>query len=916
MTMKPNGDIFYKDNYGTIYITNWETVGDIIDITTITKIPYVWGSEDQGYIENRVLYRYGIITVDRLAIKLLDDDYEIIAEGSSQYTDFFQVNFPCSDGPIDSFKYHLDSAVADACSYETRTWNPYDDLFGYDLLQYIPELEYNDATIGNYITVKDLARDGDRREPRQTRCWALDGVDDDFIKPTRITTGPINVLTCCAWVYPTASGTACTIIQERVGTTQRSWQWLLSTTVRPTLTYSTDGSALTNTGSVPTPLSINTWSHIAFVRNGSSVRFYINGVFDAEATITADPFYDATTPFTGGSGAPARNFKDIGVKQAALSDNDILAIYRREYDVSNFDAFYACEEEYGDIGLDSSGNGNHVTFRNASTFPGTGTFHVTSNILPFSRINEYGGSYGLAITSITSGAWSAWWLSSNTLVGDGYVEWVINSLTSTIVLGLSANSELPTTNAHNDIDIGFAYAGGTTITKYISGSTTVESVTLSVGDRMRFTRVGSTVTLYQNGVSTGVTWTLSGTIRAACALDSTSVIASIISFNGDVPQTYNSLNTNIIISPIQRNPQIPTQDIYGNTIHYIGPCPHDAIVEPTCFTGNGTNAYVDLGSSLLTNDFERLELLFKPTTSGTMALVSQGKSVPSSADFIAIIANYTGTAGSATNMSLRVRSSASDNLILQLGTGTLTIGGWHKVILTKNGTTFTLAVENFTTGEKRQSSGSVVYDIDTLTGSTTLGIKLAGTNFPLNGSISSFQLTSNDIIKYVPLQDGPGSGADNRDIAWWATDGTGDIINNAINNGTVSNIWANRCQYAKDYAVANGAYLDGNEVIIPVNPVTSLSVNDDTPNMAAKKHRSPYSRLNRNQYLAAELNGVVSDTAVEYQESVQDDSPVDSGFRRTRDDGDDRYFIAVTRVGYTATGLSSTDKTIAEWYVQ
>lgn len=43
----------------------------------------------------------------------LDDSYEIVAENFSQYIDFFQLNYPYADRPVDNFRYHLDSEYFD-----------------------------------------------------------------------------------------------------------------------------------------------------------------------------------------------------------------------------------------------------------------------------------------------------------------------------------------------------------------------------------------------------------------------------------------------------------------------------------------------------------------------------------------------------------------------------------------------------------------------------------------------------------------------------------------------------------------------------------------------------------------------------------------------------------------------------------
>lgn len=113
MAIDPAGIVFFQDEYGQFYDVQWETIGAVLDITTTTSQPYVWGENPQGFIKNGILFRKGIITIHRQVLELLSDGYIIIAEGVSQFEDFIQMNFPCGQGPTDPFQYHLDCAVLD-----------------------------------------------------------------------------------------------------------------------------------------------------------------------------------------------------------------------------------------------------------------------------------------------------------------------------------------------------------------------------------------------------------------------------------------------------------------------------------------------------------------------------------------------------------------------------------------------------------------------------------------------------------------------------------------------------------------------------------------------------------------------------------------------------------------------------------
>lgn len=108
-----NGSTFYKDDYGVHYNVNWEVEGNMVDMTTIIKNPFIYGQERTGYIKNKVLFRYGIITVQRLVFSHDNGSFEIIAEGSTSYEDYFQDSFQCGGGPNDGFLYHLNNYLTD-----------------------------------------------------------------------------------------------------------------------------------------------------------------------------------------------------------------------------------------------------------------------------------------------------------------------------------------------------------------------------------------------------------------------------------------------------------------------------------------------------------------------------------------------------------------------------------------------------------------------------------------------------------------------------------------------------------------------------------------------------------------------------------------------------------------------------------
>lgn len=108
-----SGNVFYKDEYDTFYKVDWNTANDLIDVTTITMQPYEWNKPASGKIVDGILFRQGIITIIRQVLRTFVGGYEIVAEGSSQYIDLIQMNFPCQTGPVDKFKHHLNYPIQD-----------------------------------------------------------------------------------------------------------------------------------------------------------------------------------------------------------------------------------------------------------------------------------------------------------------------------------------------------------------------------------------------------------------------------------------------------------------------------------------------------------------------------------------------------------------------------------------------------------------------------------------------------------------------------------------------------------------------------------------------------------------------------------------------------------------------------------
>ncbi len=87
------------------------------------------------------------------------------------------------------------------------------------------------------------------------------------------------------WLYPTASGVG-TIIAKRSGSNTAWLQLYYDSTNKIGVVVSFNGTTWGINSLGSTTVSLNTWTHVALVRNGSSFKTYINGTADISATDT------------------------------------------------------------------------------------------------------------------------------------------------------------------------------------------------------------------------------------------------------------------------------------------------------------------------------------------------------------------------------------------------------------------------------------------------------------------------------------------------------------------------------------------------------------------------------------------------------------------------------------------------------
>jgi hypothetical protein len=101
-----------------------------------------------------------------------------------------------------------------------------------------------------------------------------------------------------AWLYPTVFSGYKTIMAKATTSSTNDWELMLNSTGNILFRYWTGTSqVLISTN----PLVLNTWSHIAFVYDGSTIKLYINGVVNGSAASVSTAAATSGTPLQIGA---------------------------------------------------------------------------------------------------------------------------------------------------------------------------------------------------------------------------------------------------------------------------------------------------------------------------------------------------------------------------------------------------------------------------------------------------------------------------------------------------------------------------------------------------------------------------------------------------------------------------------------
>jgi hypothetical protein len=133
----------------------------------------------------------------------------------------------------------------------------------------------------------------------------FDGTGDSLTVPTSVNLdmGTSN-FTLEAWIYPTSYSASTTLICGRQSNAPlRVLQYRLESSGALSFLYTYNSGTLVTNFTTPSAISLNTWSHVAVVRNGTTLTSYVNGVSQATATLPSGASLDSSgTQFCVGDG--------------------------------------------------------------------------------------------------------------------------------------------------------------------------------------------------------------------------------------------------------------------------------------------------------------------------------------------------------------------------------------------------------------------------------------------------------------------------------------------------------------------------------------------------------------------------------------------------------------------------------------
>ena len=302
----------------------------------------------------------------------------------------------------------------------------------------------NPANVGNNIKVW-----GNETDPSSAPVWnrkwfSFDGINDYLeirdAKPFRFGT---QSFTACAWLKQKSanfgwSGAGFNKWNTGASPGTNNWSFGLASdynVLRPSFTIESSGTFYSVSSSEN--VTANNWYHVAAVRDGGTLRIYVNGALkgtNSPAGLSSRSITAYSQPlYIGKIGAGYNAFMDAGRSQIynkALSDAEVLALYnaqKTDFIITNglqfyIDASLASSYTSGTGVSDISGNGRSAGLNGVGfTASSSGAFTFTGNTSAYMSTN-YTQNVP-AGSSFTVGVWvngQSYSPSSSSVVASNY----------------------------------------------------------------------------------------------------------------------------------------------------------------------------------------------------------------------------------------------------------------------------------------------------------------------------------------------------------------------------------------------------------------------------------------------------------------------------------------------------------------
>jgi hypothetical protein len=537
------------------------------------------------------------------------------------------------------------------------------------------------------------------------------------------------------------------------------------------------------------------------IQGGNYLPTVNNGEILCIGSVTQSNGATVTSYFDG-------KLSDVRIYNDALTPDEVTYLYTGGQSGinpgrANLVAHYPLQEESGPRAYDTSGNGHHGTIMNATT-SGVGSIHVVDEGVPKSYLNDEG--YSVAFTK------------DDTFITN--VSGIDNTISFNIKIADTDTVGIALTNSSINAFLFCWQQNGTGVVNVSSGSPTV------LVDGVNFT--GNRGDLFN------ILADQEFHVVEIMGADFTANWVSGLYFGGYPSSPYELLAgtvmTNLLINGVAYSgPTIipaasTTQDALGGTLTYTGEAPLPGLAKGYAWQGDGTSIEVDLGSPIIptTADFE-LEFWYQHKDTGTTKKgVFQQLNNP---DNCAVIANN-GIAN-ALQLYIDFADATSAVNITTAAAGALVENVWYRINIQREGSAFVLSVYEVSgslwfTGTQTRSISSAISIV-----SNTRLLRYLSDYGPF--AVGPVSITTGGVTTtYSPV---PGT----RNVAVTKSDGTYSVINNAVVNGTLANLYTLGNGSWRLPEIENGAHWDGT-ALYPASPGAEVAANGEAINVPANKH--------------------------------------------------------------------------------